>query len=72
MDILKKVQSLAESEEFDLVNHLGQWNGWEIYVADTNEECAIGLPQYILASDKEVRWASDSETLSIMAFLNNQ
>lgn len=70
MDALKKVQKLAKSEDFDRVNHLGQWEGWELYVADTSEECTIGLPQYILSSDKEVRWASDSETFAIMAFLN--
>ena len=45
MDIKRKIRSLAEADGFDRVNSLGRWNGWDLSVADTDEECAVGLPQ---------------------------
>lgn len=70
MDIKRKIRDLAEADGFDRVNSLGRWNGWDLSVADTDEECAIGLPQYILSSEREARWATESETLEIMASLS--
>ena len=70
MDIKRKIRDLAEADGFDRVNSLGQWNGWDLSVADTDEECAVGLPQYILSSEREARWATESETLEIMASLS--
>ena len=69
MTIPEHISRLAKSEDFDRVEHLGRWNGFELYVADTDEECAIGLPQYILASGNNARWASVEETSAIMAEL---
>lgn len=70
MDISRKIKELAESEGFDRSISLGRWKDWDLYVADTNEECAVGLPQYILSSDREARWATYEETLEIMKSLD--
>ena len=66
MDIMRKVKGLAESEGFDRVVSLGRYKNWDLYVAGLQEECVIGLPQYILASDQDVRWATIEETEDIM------
>ena len=70
MDLMRKIKQLAESEGFDRVVSLGQWNGWDLHVADMDEECSVGLPQYILSSEKDVRWASYEETEEIMKSLS--
>lgn len=70
MDILRKIKDLALSEGFDRVERLGEWEGYDLFLADFDEPCDIGLPQYILASGREVRWASNDETSRIMTFLS--
>lgn len=69
MTIPEHINRLAKSEGFDRVEHVGSWNGFELYVADTDEACEIGLPQYILADGKAARWADVDETTDIMATL---
>lgn len=70
MDIMRKIKDLAESEGFDRAVSLGRWKDWDLYVADTDEPCDVGLPQYILASDREVRWATYEESEEIMSSLS--
>ena len=67
MDIEKKINKLAQDEGFDFAKKVGSWSGRDVYVADTEEECCVGLPQYILVSGEDVRWASVKETEEIMA-----
>ncbi len=67
MDIQKKVKALAKSEDYDIVNYLGQWNGWEVYGVDTTDECSVGLPQYILSAGDDVHWASVEQIPKIMS-----
>jgi len=67
MDIKRKVMDLASAEGFDRINSLGRWKDYDLFQADTVEPCDIGLPQYILASSKEVRWANVDETEAIMS-----
>ena len=69
MNIKSKADKLAKSEGFDFARPLGQWKDMDLYVADTNEECEVGLPQYILSDGENVFWASDEEVLKIMASL---
>lgn len=70
MDMIDKIKDLAASEGFDKTVDLGSWSDLRLFLADTSEDCFVGLPQYILASDREVRWASPSETDAIMASLS--
>ena len=70
MDMFDKIKELAASEGFDKTVDLGTWGDWRLFLAETSEDCFVGLPQYILASDREVRWASPSETDAIMASLS--
>ena len=70
MDILRKIKDLALSDGFDRVERLGEWEGYDLFLADTDEPCAIGLPQYILSAGKEARWASVDETMRIMAAMS--
>lgn len=67
MSIQSKADNLAKSEGFDHAKHVGQWKDMDLYVADTDEECCVGLPQYILSDGKNVFWASDEQVLEIMA-----
>ncbi len=67
MDINKEIKKLAISAGFDLVESRGSWNGYELFNAGTKEDCDVGLPQFILASNKEVRWATVNEAKQIMA-----
>lgn len=70
MDIKRKIKELVESEGFDRAVRLGQWKDWDLYVADSDEPCDVGLPQYILVSDQEVRWATYEESEEIMSSLS--
>ena len=67
MEVPEKIKRLAKSEDFPVVTHLGDWDGFDVFLADTEEECCIGLPQYILSKDSDVRWASPAETSKIMS-----
>lgn len=67
MDINKKVNKFAKSEGFDYAEGIGQYNGFDVFVAGYNDGCDIGLPQYILALNDDIRWASTEETKIIMA-----
>ena len=67
MDVERKIKDLASSEGFDRVVGIGSWRGFDVFVADTDAECAVGLPQYILVSGNNVRWATVEETEELMA-----
>lgn len=71
MDIPDHIIRLAKSEGFERVEPLGSWNGFDLFVADMDEECAIGLPQYILSSGDTARWASVDETDLIMSSVSD-
>lgn len=69
MAIPDYITRLAKSEDFPVVKPLGGWEGFDVYLADTEDECAIGLPQYILFSPSALsapRWATPDETEEIM------
>jgi len=66
MAVPANIKRLAESEDFPVVKHLGVWEEFDVYLADTEEECAIGLPQYILSASSSPRWATPDETEKIM------
>ena len=67
---MRKIKDLVESEGFDRAVSLGRWKDWDLYLADTDEECSVGLPQYILASDQDARWASYEESEEIFATIS--
>lgn len=67
MEVPDRIKHFAKSEDFPVVTHLGDWEGFIVFLADTEEECSIGLPQYILSKDKNIRWASPVETGKIMS-----
>ena len=66
MDVERKIKDLASSEGFDRVIEIGSWRGFDVFVADTEAECEVGLPQYILVSGNNVRWATVEETEELM------
>ena len=67
MDINKKVNKFAKSEGFDYADSIGRYNGSDVFVAGYNDGCDIGLPQYILVLNEDIRWANNEETKKIMA-----
>lgn len=68
MEIAENIKRFAKDEGFPQVEHLGQWNGLDLYSAFDPEAPYIGLPQYILVGPdpREIRWASLDETEAIM------
>ena len=67
MVVPENIKRFARSEDFPVVTHLGDWDGFTVFLADTEDECFIGLPQYILSKGSDIRWASPMETPKIMS-----
>ena len=65
--MIEKANKLARSEHFDYAEQIGQWNGADVFVAVDKDGGDIGLPQYILALQGKVRWATVDETKAIMS-----
>lgn len=61
----KIAKRFAKREGYNGADHLGQWEGFEVFCATSNEPVFIGLPPYILVSEDSARWptASEQETL---------
>lgn len=65
---IKKAMELAKSSIYDGVQHLGKWNGYEVFdpIFDDDEPRFIGLPQFILEKDNKFRWSQGDEWQEIM------
>ena len=57
---------LAKSEGFTSVEFLKEWQGYDLFVAVTDEPSFTGYPVYVLANDNNARWANPEETESIL------
>lgn len=51
----------AKREGFDSAEHLGQWEGQEVFCAMSKEPMKIGLPPYFLVFGDTARWPSAEE-----------
>lgn len=68
MEVSENIKRFAKDEGFPVVEHLGQWDGRELYSASDPDFPFVGLPQYILVGPdpQDIRWASVDETEAIM------
>lgn len=60
MDKYKKILACEDLQK------IGEWNGYEVYEPVYNEIVAIGLPQYILKNDKEIRLSDYHESFTLL------
>ena len=66
---MDKIKDFAKKQGFDAVDEIGVWEGFKVYEAyfnEGNEPDAIGLPQYILEKDNDLRFCEPEETFDIM------
>lgn len=58
--------TLAKSEEFSAVEFIREWQGYDLFVATSEEPAFTGYPDYILVNSKTARWATPKESESIL------
>ena len=57
---------LAKSEGFTSVEFLKEWQGYDLFVATSEEPAFTGYPDYILVNSKTARWTTPKESESIL------
>lgn len=57
---------LAKSEGFSAVEFLREWQGYDLFVASSEETTFTGYPDYILVNASEAHWANPDEADSIL------
>lgn len=70
MEIPVHIKRFAADEGFPDVRFIGDWKGFSVFAASSEDEPFVGLPQYVLSDYKKVRWASPAETEAIMQQVN--
>ena len=66
---MDSVRDFAKKKGFDAVGEVGSWKGFKVYEAyfdEGNEASVIGLPQYVLEKDSDLRFCEPEETFDIM------
>jgi hypothetical protein len=61
--ITKIAKKMAQKSIYDDVKYLGKWNGYDVYEPTFNddEEHCIGIPQFLLAKGKILRWTKNQD-----------
>lgn len=62
------IKSLAKAEGFPDVTYLGKWKERDIYSAYNKDFPYIGVPQYIIANESSIEWATLEQTEELMKY----
>lgn len=57
---------LANSEGFISVEYIGEWQGYDLFVASAKKTAFTGFPDYILVNAQSARWTNPEEAASIL------
>jgi hypothetical protein len=65
---IEKVIAFAQNIGYDNAVFYTKWQGYDVYdVNDPNDaDSTIGMPQFILTSGSDIRWADFKEILEII------
>lgn len=61
----ERALKFADSEAYDSVEFHSEWQGYDVFVAYSEEGSYTGFPDFVLVDAKKARWATTDETMSI-------
>lgn len=61
----ERALKFADSEAYDSVEFNSEWQGYDVFVAYSEEGSYTGFPDFVLVDAKKARWATTDETMSI-------
>ena len=65
---MNEIKKMFEDEYgYKKVKFIKEWNKFKVYLGYNNLFAHEGYPKYVLKNEKELRFASNSETLDILA-----